>query len=381
MSLFSGKKIFLLGFIIVLLFAIPITVFLTQKQQQTQSNAAPSTTLSFSPTSASVNVGQTTNFDINMQPGTNQVSFIKLVITYDPSQLSVDPKTGLIPNSIFTVLQGPVDAVCSDNSSLHCLTVTLSVGSNPSAVISSDTKIATLTVKGVSPSTASVGIDASQTQVLSIGASDQANENVLLGQPAPATVTVSGAPSSSSTSSSNNTAPTCSSLVLDRSSTGTAPYALTFTASGTDSDGTISKATFNFGDGQQQDVTTGGGIGTNSVNVQISHQYNNPGTYNASAVLTDNQGATSSTDSCKVTVTVNAASGSTGGTTGSTGGTTTSSTGGVTSTESATVTPIIQTTITPTITLPPTGPGEKILGVGVAGIALSVIGGFLLLGL
>jgi len=137
-------------------------------------------------------------------------------------------------------------------------------------------------------------------------------------------------------------------LTVDRSTTGNAPYSLTFTANGTSSTGTISQVAFNFGDGQTSNVTQAGGIGTASVNVQASHTYNNPGTFTASAVLTDNSNNTSSSSaSCEQTITVNAASGS------------------------------ATTSNNPTPTMPPTGSTGLALGLGL-GAALLILGGGLI---
>ncbi|MBI2195815.1 MAG: PKD domain-containing protein [Candidatus Levybacteria bacterium] len=369
MSFFSGKKIFLLGFLIVLLFAIPLTVYLTQQQQEVTTKAAPTTTLSFVPTSKMMNVGDTTSFDIMMNPGSNQVSFVKLTLIYNGIKFNVDPTSGLVENSVFTKLAGPI--FNSTSSATASVSVSLSVGSDPAKVISTITKIATLTLKatsGTAGSTTPIAVDRSQTQVLSVGAGDQANEDVLAGQPSPATVTINDV---SSGSTSANKAPVCNSLILDRSATGAAPYSLTFTASGKDDDGTITKASFTFGDGQARDVTSSGGIGTNSVNAQIAHTYNNAGTYNASVILTDNGNSTSAVATCKTTITVTAGSLGSGGA----------------GTGSAQITPEMPTeTITPTTTIAvaptiaPPGPGDKIIGLGAAGIILSILGGLLLLG-
>lgn len=375
MSFFAGKKIFLLGFLVVLLFAVPLTVFLTQQSQQVTTQASPSTTLSFTPTSKAIGVGETAVFDVMMNPGTNSVSFAKLVITHDPTKLSVDPATGVTPNPVFTVLQGPVDAPCPSNPSLNCLTVTLSVGANPAAVITTPTKLITLTLKGVIASTATLGTDTT-TQVLSVGSGDQANENVLTGPAAPATVTVGGGAGGAGTSSPNKS-PVCTSLVLDRSATGAAPYSLTFTASGNDSDGTITKVNFTFGDGQTSTVSQSGGIGTNSVNSQVSHTYNNAGTFNASATLTDNGNSTSTTTTCATTITVTAATAGSGGSTVGTGGST--GTGSVTTTPTAVPTEVIPLKeFTPTPTIAPTGPGDTIISIGAVGIMLSILGALLL---
>ncbi len=374
MSLFAGKKIFLLGFLIVLLFAIPLTVFLTQKSQQITSQAAPTTTLAFTPTTKNVNVGETASFDIMMNPGSNQVSFVKLTVTYDATKFAVDPTSGFVPNSsaFGAPLQGPTYG--SGNVS-----VTLSVGSDPARVIATTTKIATITLKAIAGTnglTTPIAVDVAQTQILSVGGGDQANENVLAGQPAPATVTIGG--SAGAGSSSTTGAPVCSTLVLDRSSTGAAPYSVTFTATGKDDDGTISKVKFTFGDGQTSEITQSGGIGTNSVNAQIAHTYNNAGTYNASAVLTDNQNNTSSTTTCTLSITVTGVS--SGGTGGSSIGGGSSGSGSAVVIPTSTPTSIPTLTITATPTIEPTGPGDQIIGIGTAGIILSLLGGLLLLG-
>ena len=174
-----------------------------------------------------------------------------------------------------------------------------------------------------------------------------------------ATLTPTLEPSPSGSSSANQ-APVCNNLAVDRATTGTAPFSITFTASGTDSDGTISKVNFNFGDGGiSGDITTSGGVGTNSVNVATSHTYNNAGTYTASAILTDNQDATSSSSAttCQQTIIVQAGNGGTGGT-------------------SPTNT-IVNSNSTPTPTLAPTGSLATTIGIGVALFTLILGGGLL----
>jgi len=391
MSIFSSyKKIFLLGFIIVILIAIPFSVYIAQKRQQITSKAAASTQLSFEPASKTVKVGDILRLSIMLNPGAgtppNQVSFVKLTINFDPAKFTTIPETttdGSLKassdssNTLTTIIEDPKYE--SGKAS-----ISLSVGADPTRVVTAETEIAILQLKAIAsttPTNSSITFDvaSNNTQVLSIAPSDQTSENVLknnmLSTTNTATITIDSAtttttptltptptsaltPTPTGTSSTPSGAPTCASLNVDRSATGTAPYSLTFTVAGNDSNGTVSKASFNFGDGPIQDITTGGGLGTNSVNAQISHAYANAGIYTAYAILTDNNNNLSAQqDSCTKTITVNAAQASSGS--GST-----------------------QTTTQPLptqATLPPTGPGTKILGIGAIGAVLTLIGGALLM--
>jgi len=274
-----------------------------------------------------------------------------------------------VPNAtVFpSVLEGPVYTPGK-------ISVTLSVGPDPTKSIQTKAKAATVTFKAIAntsgaPTLVSYG---ASTQALSIGSNDQASENVLSSS-TPATIVIGGAagptvpiptevpsptavitpaptevPTPAPTSPATNQAPACSSLTVDKS-TGFAPLAINFTANGTDGDGTISKVTFNFGDGQVSDVTTGGGIGTASVSAQTAHTYNSGGTVTASAIMTDNANGVSDSSSCKQTITVNA-------------------------TSSATPT-IIGASPAPTIA--PTGSTEVAIGIGAAIITFVLGGGFL----
>ena len=374
MSLPSGKKLLLFGFIAVLLVVIPLTVYLVQQQQKTKSGAAPSTTLGFNPASKSVAVNDTVNLDVMMNPGTNQVSFVKLIINYDATKLATSaagaaicpqkPNDALCPNVIAfpSVLQGPIYGPGT-------ISVTLSIGGSPQNIVQTATKIATLSFTALTPTdpgTTQVTIDSQQGQVLSIASTDQFNENVL-SSVSPATITITGAvatpsptptptpvptleptptPTPVPTATPNANAPICDSLTLSGAATGTAPYSLTFTATGTSSASTISKVTFNFGDSAIQDVPQSGG--PSSVSVQASHTYNSGGTFVASSTLTDALGNVSTSTTCTQTITVSAA---------------------------ATATAIAQATPTPS--LPPTGPDGKILAIGTIGTILSVIGALL----
>ncbi len=398
----NGKKLFLIGFIVVLLIGIPVTVYFLQQQQETRTRAQKSTTLTFAPDSSQTNpivkkVGDTIPLDVTVNPSTNLVSFLKLQIQYDTDKLATASANAFVPNTVIfpTVLEGPIYTPGK-------IEITLSVGPDPTKAIQSLAKAGTVTFMALAntpdgqPTLVTYG---PTTQVLSIGSSDQASENVLSSS-TPATIAIGGEaispttvpiPSGTETptpeitdtptpttslidtptpevtltltptftptptgtgSATPNQVPVCNSLAVDRETTGVAPFAITFTVNGSDSDGTISKVNFNFGDGAVSgDITTSGGIGTNSVNVATSHEFSNAGTYTASAVLTDSSGDVSSATSCQQTI---IAQGGTGG--GTTPG---------------------EATSTPTPTLAATGSVSTAIGIGMA-ILIFIIGGGLL---
>lgn len=392
---FSGKKIFLVGFLVVLLVGIPTTIFLLQQQQEVRSRAEKSTTISFTPDSSTSaplqkKIGDTIPLDIMVDPGKNLVSFVKLEIQYDPEKLATTGATTLQPNIVAfpTTLEGPV-------YSPGKISVTLSVGPDPTKAIQAKVKAATVNLKAIANTpadTPTVVTYGATTQVLSIGANDEASENVLSNtvpatiligdatptegptaavtevptpttaptdQPTSAPVptsppgadpTSAPAPTTADGTPSASQPPTCSSLTVDRETNGAAPFAITFTVNGTDSDGTISKATFNFGDGEVSDVTNSGGIGTNQVNAQMAHTYNNPGTYQASAILTDETNGVSDSASCLQTISV---------TSGNSSGSAQSSNTNVSSSSA---------------TIPPTGMTEVAMGIGAAAFFLVMAG-------
>lgn len=378
----SKKKLLLLGFLFVTLLVIPLTVYLVQQQQQSQIKANPNTTLSFVPASQTAAVGAKINLDVLVAPGNNQVNFVKLVVKYDSTKLQATEKSfTLDPTSNLSILQGPT--VGKNN-----LTVVLSVQNDPTKVIQQNTKIGSVSfdVIAASDNPTQVAFDSNQIQVRSINGANQDsfNENVFLsGAPAQVTIqagditpTPSVSPSPNPTASptpnpsltptatptpdpnltpiptstpgatttpSENSAPICESLTIDKETTGTVPYSVTFTATGTDANGTIDKVTFNYGDGPVDDETTGSGIGTDSVTVPKAHTYQSAGSFTATALLTDNIGGLSDTSSCSATMTIS---------------------GGGLTTE----------TVTP---LPATGPNSTIVGVGALGGILFLIGALL----
>lgn len=357
----SKKKILLVGILFVALIGIPLTVYIAQQQQETQSHANPNTTLTFSPAAVTKAVGETVKFDVVLSPGGNQVNFVKLAIKFDPTKLEANDQSFVVdPLSNLSVVQGPT--VENDT-----ISVVLTIQNDPTKVIQTNTKIGSVAFTTVSSSSVptQVSFDAAGIQIRSInsGNNDAFNENVFLNG-SPANITIQGEAASPTVeatatltptpttepdvTTAAGTAPTCDSLTPD-ATTGVAPLTVNFEVVGSGTDGVIDKVTFNFGDGKTEDATTGGGLGTDTVDLTQSHEYATSGSFTATAVLTDENGGISDSTSCTQLITVSA---------------------GGEATDSATITP-----------LEATGPSSKIVGLGALGGILFLIGALLFLAL
>ena len=174
------RTIFLGGFILLALIALPVTLFYSQKEVSTKSNAEKTVDLSYQSSVSSTNstvqipAGSTFSLDVYVDPGANSVSLVKLDMTYDPTKFQL--AGGFIPNqSVFPqVVEGPI----SSNGSI---TATLSIGSNLANAITAKTKVGTLTLKALdndSSSTATISFG-SDSQALSISNNSSYNENVI----------------------------------------------------------------------------------------------------------------------------------------------------------------------------------------------------------
>jgi hypothetical protein len=340
------KKIIAILGVVVILVAVPLTVFILQQQTQTRIGAAKATTMSLTGPS-SITVDQQFDITITISPREpNAISFIKLTLTYDGTKLQ-PVGSGLSPISLgtdrelITLETAKFNASCTDP--VCPLTMTLSIGADPNKAIRTTTTVAKATFKALSPTTAGAQtqITANGTQLLSLGAADQVSENVLSSDPSPVRLTISGAavsptqsptagptqgaPTPTPRSSGSSTAPgvpqagtqatptptlvSCSSLSAS-TTRGPSPLTLTLTTTGSGQNN-ISRIVFNFGDTTVQTVTSGGGIGSRNINLQQQHTYANPGVYTATATFTDDAGNVSNPTSCSQTITVTSADGST----------------------------------------------------------------------
>lgn len=315
MNIFKNKY-FLLGNLAFILLAIPIALYFISNQTTTTGSAAPTTTLSFSNPVSTDQCVQTQTSRLIVNPGDNIVSTIQLALAWDKSKFDID----FAPNeTVFKqVLKGPTP---TDTG----MEITLNIGAEVTKAITTTTDVGTITIKPLAPTNGAttLTIDSAGTKVYSLSQNDGATEDVFNAagsSPLQVTITaatcdnqtqISPSPSPEAQTSPNpspsvspspivaNAAPVCLNLSSSVSS-GSAPLAINFTASGNDQDGTIAKATFNFGNGTQQDTTAN--LGTASVSAQMSYTYTSGGTFTATAVFTDNNGAVSTACSQQIIV-------------------------------------------------------------------------------
>lgn len=203
----------MLGFIIIILIAIPFSVYIAQKRQRVTTKAAASTTLSFDPASSTIKVDDILTLNVVLDPGTgptpNQVSFVKLSISFDSEKFTI-AGASLVPNpsssnTLTSVLEDPIFE--SGKAS-----ISLSIGADPARVVTTKTKIAILKLKALSTTDtnnpSSITFDPNpNTQVLSIASSDQTSENVL-STSIPATITINPASSASEINPTSTPTPT-----------------------------------------------------------------------------------------------------------------------------------------------------------------------------
>ena len=178
MKYFGKKQIMVLSLLFVLA-VIPATLFLTQQKTQEHSNASASTQLYLVPsTTSSVplqkNVGDTVSFDVMINPGTNMPSVVKIVLQYDPTKFQASTTPFVVNSSAFpSILEGPI----VQNGSVI---VSVSIGSDVTKAISTITKVGTVTLTAIAPTTGATTVSfGTNSQVLSVAGTDQSNENVL----------------------------------------------------------------------------------------------------------------------------------------------------------------------------------------------------------
>lgn len=188
----NKKNLFVLGAIIALFLTVPLTIFILQVRQENRSRAQKATVLYFntetSSTSPIMNVkpGDTIHVDMYVDPGTNYVSNIRYMFSYDPAVLAPNPTGYTYNKDVFPTdpkkanLEGPAFLPTGHVSGL------ITIGNNPSNAITSIVKVATFSFivtsdlsKLQSPTTISFLTGTNQTAVTSVDPQSTGSENVL----------------------------------------------------------------------------------------------------------------------------------------------------------------------------------------------------------
>ncbi|HSW97186.1 MAG TPA: hypothetical protein VLF89_05155 [Candidatus Saccharimonadales bacterium] len=195
---------------IVILAIVGVSVWYLRFQTVVNPHAAASTTLAFTTPAQTIMHGQQFSSDITVDPGTNSISVVKLVLTYNSSQVQVASDTSaLVPNA--TAFPQTLQASATTcNGTLCTITTTIGIGSDPTRAITTKTTLATFnaTVLAADQTAVTIGFDQS-TAVYSVGTGDQAGENVL-SSTVPLSFTVNGNGNNNGTTPTPTEAGICS---------------------------------------------------------------------------------------------------------------------------------------------------------------------------
>lgn len=246
-GLFGGKILPQHFVIAVVLLATVVGVYYlfqpnNNKQAQVQlyhksSQAAPNSTIAFSP--ASISVGPSQNFNLNAQinPGSNQVSAVELHVTFDPAKITL---TSMSAPSSWNVLQA---AGINNTAGTASIIVGVSPQSPP-VYVTTTTTVASLsfTVKTLGTSSTSPVAFASTTQAAANGETGNVittmtNATVTINAAPPTLAQVTAVPTPT-----NNTAP---SYTFSSTAAGTITYGGDCSSSKTSATSGNNTVTFN----------------------------------------------------------------------------------------------------------------------------------------
>lgn len=172
------KKLALVIGLLLLLVSIPVAVFVTRQQTEIRSKAAPSTSLTFSPATATKAVGESFDVQAVVETGGNQIISADLVISFDPNVVDImDVRAG-------PFLPGVQEIQKNVNSSTG--TVTYSIYTTKANATTGQGTIAILSVQGKAAGTASLQFNTAATSLYGLSE----NQNVWTKNPATASFTI-----------------------------------------------------------------------------------------------------------------------------------------------------------------------------------------------
>lgn len=160
---------------LVLAFVLGVLVTAVQKPQELRRKAAPATTLSFVPSSTTVQRGAAFTLDVAVDTGENTISAVDLTVSFDKDRLKAQ---AIVAGDFLTTVL--VSGSITDSQAK------ITLGSPPTFPHKGKGKLATVTFQAKGEGTTQVRVD-DATQVAGIGEGD----NVVVGK-TPATVTITG---------------------------------------------------------------------------------------------------------------------------------------------------------------------------------------------
>lgn len=174
------KRVVLILITLLLITALPATIYLVSRSQEMRKRAAPATTLSLVPATVTKSVGDEFTLDVRMDTATNQIIAVQLKVTYDATKLEAEwiHNGTMFPNilSSGTVQNG---------------VVTIALGAtNTTTPITGTGTVATIKFKALASTTGPISVRFDQQETF-VGALNEGSTNALTGS-IPATVTIAG---------------------------------------------------------------------------------------------------------------------------------------------------------------------------------------------
>ncbi len=180
---------------LLILLAIPLTVYVVSQRQEIRQRAAPATTLALLPASGTVNAGDTFALEVKIDTAGNQVVAAEIRLAFDPNFLQAQSITNgaLFPNILSS---GVVDSG----------TASISVGAtNSTQPVTGTGTAAVVRFKALAPTSTPTSVRFASTTF--VGGLGESNTNVLVGtSPAQVTITGTSGASESGTLSSTESA-------------------------------------------------------------------------------------------------------------------------------------------------------------------------------
>jgi hypothetical protein len=190
------KVLVILGSVLILI-AIPVSIFLVRQNQEMRSKAAPATSLSFNPPSVTKQVGDEFNLAVQIDTGDNAVFVAQLILAYDPTKLEAENITNgpLFPN---VLIAGAIDP--SGKASI-------TIGSaNTTTPVTGQGTAAVIKFKALAPTSGQISVQFVSPDTY-VGAKAEDANNVLVGT-VPAKITITAAGSQASLTGSPTPTPT-----------------------------------------------------------------------------------------------------------------------------------------------------------------------------